>query len=372
MLHIVVFAIIAVLLVILLLILALLYLKRRKPGSDLNWVNSAVYLGGFEYNPQQKVYQSRQDALQRLGGYSDLFDFLSVVFFMVIDVEPIYFSYDKKDYMIELWKGQYCVSSGSEIGVYIKSPYGPVGATGPDARYYCAPDSEMLDMSYNLQTVDTKKVLFSRSGVHWWLTGFLPGVFNQPENLALEDVHITFRNPEMAKAFYTALASRFNNDQKEYNYKLDGSLVTFRWHKTVYTPQPLYNERAQIQKYNSRIVPAIDELVHSNYEPDHLNDVILTVIKFLETNDNIDAYLNWVFAGVGEENCRSIAQSYDAANGTNMIRVADLFKVFSEYWATIRIPGLISYKAICEGAKLLKYKLPFCKYIVDVPGKGLN
>ena len=37
---------------------------------------------------------------------------------MIIDCEPICFMYGGKNWMIELWKGQYGLETGGEIGVY--------------------------------------------------------------------------------------------------------------------------------------------------------------------------------------------------------------------------------------------------------------
>ena len=74
--------------------------------------------------------------------------------------------------MIELWKGQYDLSTGSEIGIYKKS--------NPDAKAWdCGDNSEMLKMSYSLKKKG--KEIFSRNGTHWWLTGFKPGEFSNPE-----------------------------------------------------------------------------------------------------------------------------------------------------------------------------------------------
>lgn len=63
------------------------------PDKVLNWADSVIYLAGFVFDPTQNIYTTRQDALQRLGGYSATYDNLSTRLYMVIDVEPIKFRY---------------------------------------------------------------------------------------------------------------------------------------------------------------------------------------------------------------------------------------------------------------------------------------
>ena len=37
---------------------------------------------------------------------------------MIMDCEPVEFSYGGKRWLIELWKGQYGITTGGEIGIY--------------------------------------------------------------------------------------------------------------------------------------------------------------------------------------------------------------------------------------------------------------
>src|SRR5690348_3361555 len=61
---------------------------------------------------------SRQDAWQRGVGYSWAYDKAAPLSRMILDCEPLYFTYDGKQWLIELWKGQYVIECGGEIGVY--------------------------------------------------------------------------------------------------------------------------------------------------------------------------------------------------------------------------------------------------------------
>jgi hypothetical protein len=92
-----------------------------------------------------------------------------------------------KTWMIELWKGQYGLETGCEIGVYnrtigstsfvyriLDATVGQrPGDTNPSHNLFfdCASDSELLLMSSTLYRNGQK--VFSRGPEkHWWLTGF--------------------------------------------------------------------------------------------------------------------------------------------------------------------------------------------------------
>ena len=89
----------------------------------------AVYAAGFEYDPAQDIIYSRMDPLQRSFGYAYGYDVAALAMSADIDCEPIFFDYDGKHWMIELWKGQYGLETGCEIGVYTR----PIGS--PAAGY---------------------------------------------------------------------------------------------------------------------------------------------------------------------------------------------------------------------------------------------
>jgi Domain of unknown function (DUF4474) len=179
----------------------------------------AVDLAGFYYDPGQDIIYSKMYPLQRNFGYAYGYDAAALLMSAVIDCEPIFFDYAGKTWMIELWKGQYGLETGCEIGVYTR----PTGSTGPfyfvldhtvgvrpydptpeHKQYFdCAADSDLLVMSSTLYRKGQK--LFSRGPEpHWWLTGFKWGVFSDPEDLTM-DVSITCKDAAMATAFVTSV-----------------------------------------------------------------------------------------------------------------------------------------------------------------------
>jgi len=198
---------------------------------------------GYAYDDRQDVYVSKVDAWQRKMGYASLYDLSAASTSMIIDCEPIKFEYNGQPYMIELWKGQYGLSTGSEIGIYKK--------TSADMTLWeCGEDADMLEMSYSLKK--NAKEVFARSGRHWWLTGFKPGEFSNPQDLTMDIVINLSDHPDMLNPFLNGLKKIGYEDNQ---LMLEGNTVKFRFDRPK-TPQPLTDESmiAEIQKNNKRLV----------------------------------------------------------------------------------------------------------------------
>ena len=170
-----------------------------KPQTELSL---AVYTAGFEYLPNQDIMYSTMNNIQRMGGYCKMYDDTAYVISSIIDSEPIYFRYDGYEWMVELWKGQYGIETGCEIGIYYREQDKPLSAaekTLMGKLYSCVPDERMLDLKFLLKKGNTE--LFARDWTrHWWLTGFHWGLFSEPEQLIM-NVGIRFPNREMEQAF---------------------------------------------------------------------------------------------------------------------------------------------------------------------------
>lgn len=164
-------------------------------------LNQVMEPFGFCYSPSQDIITSRTDAWQRQFGYCSLYDKTAVHFSMVFDCEPVYFNYNGCTWMFEFWKGQYGISAGSEVGIYcadkILSPW-----EYDKALFKSVSDRELLTLS--VTTFYKGNVLFTASQPHWWLTGFCPGKYCRPEDLAIR-VSITFRSEAMMYCFLQSL-----------------------------------------------------------------------------------------------------------------------------------------------------------------------
>lgn len=166
--------------------------RCKTDEEKLCTVNSFLEPFGFLFDLKEDIVISKNEAWQRNFGYMNIYDKKAPFFNMVMDSLPICFNYDCKNYRIEFWKGQYGITTGAEIGIYIKET---------KDFYRAARDAERLDMSFSLFK-DCK--LFSRSDCSWWLTGFDVGTFSRPKDLKM-NICIKFTCEEMREAFVKAL-----------------------------------------------------------------------------------------------------------------------------------------------------------------------
>ncbi|MCW3489710.1 DUF4474 domain-containing protein [Dethiobacter alkaliphilus] len=195
-------------------------------------VDEIIAAAGYAYDAEQDIFYTTMYAWQRNFGYCRLFDEAAAPLSLIIDCEPIYFDYAGKRWMIEFWKGQYAMATGCEVGVY--------NTTGPDLNipgvfngtfYHVVPDEELLDITVTL--IKDEKALFTRSGLHWWQTGFILGEFSQPWELSV-DITIELLDYEMCRAFVGGLVEAGYHDDEILRR---GNYVSLRFAQPR-TPQP--------------------------------------------------------------------------------------------------------------------------------------
>lgn len=187
-----------------LLAIPLIIIGRRRiiDGKSADW-QEILADSGYLYDSRQNIFYSNMDAWQRNYGYGWLYDEAAAPLSLIFDCEPVYFEYGGKNWLIELWKGQYGMATGCEVGVYnTDSPEQYFPGAFNYTFYECASDIDCLPMSFAL--VKNGRPMFYRSEVHWWLTGFVLGEFSEPAELTM-DVTITLKNEEMRRAFTNSL-----------------------------------------------------------------------------------------------------------------------------------------------------------------------
>lgn len=250
--------------------------QKWTPESKLA---KAVYLAGFDYDPDQDIIYSRMDAWQRSFGYCYAYDFAApITISAIIDCEPFFFRHDDKDWMIELWKGQYGFETGAEIGVYVNRKNRPlldstIGHRPHDPAnslfFECADDSELLKMSFTLKRKG--KPLFNRGPeYHWWLTGFEWGILSTPEDLTM-DLSITFPSKKMQDAFAASVQKTGYR-----NIETDAESVKFTFDKP-FTRQPRLDPSCELfvdaaRKNNVQFVEAYKKLGLKNNDPNQIGD----------------------------------------------------------------------------------------------------
>jgi len=221
---------------------------------DHDSLNDFLENAGYSYDIYQDIFYSNIDSWQRDMGYCRLYDELAAPFSMIIDCEPIYFDYNNKKWLIEFWKGQYGMTTGCEVGVYVSD--------GPDIEtiefsgtfYSCVKDEDMLDMSFDLRK--NGKTLMYRNQKHWWLTGFKLGEFSDPEELTVT-FNIKLKDEVMRDEFLKGLK---NSGYLEQNLKIDGNNIEIFFYKP-HMPQPF----SRIKK-SDRLTQAKNKLLCDKFQ----------------------------------------------------------------------------------------------------------
>ncbi len=213
-------------------------LPKDMSFSGLNSMGHKVY-GTKEY-----IYNDDTDpaCVQANFGYNRLYDWGAQLIDFSIDTARMKFDYGEKEYMIQIWKGQYISGEmgtvGGEVGLYTR-PKGTVSTIG---HYSCAPREEWLNMEMTVLWDEEGNgnyipQLTRAYALHWWPTGF---VFGQLADKKDSDplrvlCRITFNEEGMAQAFAQALAqegfesvSSFDPTVKD-TFKIHGNDVIFIW-----------------------------------------------------------------------------------------------------------------------------------------------
>lgn len=186
-------------------------------SSDME--KSGVF--GYLYEPKEKYFYTADDPWQRNIGYNSIFDTASPITLINFDTMRLRFEYGNKDWMIQVWKGQYgLIFYGAEVGVYTKPKDRKL------MHYDCASDSELLKMSmafYEYKGGEWQKRFTRPYGYYWWCTGFVPG--NKLGNfdvLGLE-IRVTARDSVMLAGIKDAL------DKNGVSCKISGLDVYFTY-----------------------------------------------------------------------------------------------------------------------------------------------
>ena len=162
---------------------------------------------GYLYDPVEQCFYTADDTWQRNFGYNEIYDNTASLVVIYIETARIKFAYDNRDWMVQLWKGQYgWVLYGSEIGIYNKDPQMPV------THYDCANDEDMLQMEMVLyEKSDASPTGWKRTfgrpyERQWWHTGFVWGnkIGKYDTDLKMY-ARITMRDFEMRDAFIEGL-----------------------------------------------------------------------------------------------------------------------------------------------------------------------
>lgn len=169
-------------------------------------------LASYKFDPVGNYYYTDdKNAWQKGFGYNKIYDSLAVATAMYYDTVRTTFTYEDKDWLLQIWKGQYgYYFVGEEIGLYTKRA-GTAGNT-----YACADKEDWIQMEMCFMWDENKtgdyEPIFTRPyGDYWWCTGFVVGFESRASLKSREQfrmvAHLTFKDTEMAQAFAQAFAA---------------------------------------------------------------------------------------------------------------------------------------------------------------------
>ncbi len=192
-------------------------------ATDPNTASKIMTIAGFDYDEEQGIFYSSMNPLQRQFGFNVLYDTAAPMVGMVYDTARIEFLYDNKEWMVQLWKGQYGITAGAEIGLYSRDPERVM-------QYDCADDEELIVMQYDFYNMGEK--VFTRGPEkHWWLTGFKVFHVGIPIMITM-DMTLKFTDNTMATQFLRALQKQQTSTSavlNPINYKRTGSTIRVIW-----------------------------------------------------------------------------------------------------------------------------------------------
>ena len=165
-------------------------------GECTGKTNTGIAGIGYNFSIYDMVVYATLDCWMRDFGFCVPYDILAnaMPYFFNYDTRRFKFDYNGLEYMIQIWKGNYTMANGAEVGVYCKEP-------GSFGTYYdCADNDKMLTMSMQLLHGD-ELLLNKEPELHWWCNGFaLTDTMYRPSSLTM-NFSIEMTDEEMLNAF---------------------------------------------------------------------------------------------------------------------------------------------------------------------------
>lgn len=175
---------------------------------------------GFEFNLKEMLVYATINAWMKDFGFCVLYDILANSFPMWNYVtRRIKFNYGGLEWMIQMWKGNYLITNGAEVGIYNRESY----------RFGSFYDSvtEEHYMPMSLQVLHGEEVLVNQpEQMHWWINGFqMSDRMYIPDSLTLKST-LVFPDSEMLDAVCEGINRNIN---KDIYYSVDGLKLTIIW-----------------------------------------------------------------------------------------------------------------------------------------------
>lgn len=164
-------------------------------------LNRSVNPFGLAWHLEKHIFTTALNDWNQNSGYTGVYDEKAAHFHIIYDCEPVYFDYEGRTWLIELWKGQYGIHAGAEIGIYA-ADHLVSSVFLNEIHFENVTQNKVLKYSFRL--IQGSETLFTVSAMHQKLSGFLTGNLSKPDSLRMQ-VSITFPNTGMMDAFVDSL-----------------------------------------------------------------------------------------------------------------------------------------------------------------------
>lgn len=166
---------------------------------------------GYQYSYIDDYYYTNdKDCWQYDYGFGPIYDLVAPYILLEYDYVRVFFTYEDKDWMVQLWKGQYgLLFYGSEMGIYNK-PHSD-NEDNIFTFYNCPPEEDWLGMEMTMYHQNLKgeyvRELSRDYDKYWWCTGFKGGQLRvqEPADELRMTVRITMKDEEMTRLFVDGL-----------------------------------------------------------------------------------------------------------------------------------------------------------------------
>lgn len=190
-------------------------------GECTNHDDSGMCGIGFNFNIAEMTMYATVGCWMRNFGFCLFYDVAAstMPYFFNYNTRRFKFDYDGREWMIQIWKGNYIITNGAEVGLYSRD------AEKSGTYYDSATDEQMLEMSMQVYAGD--KLLVNKPlQKHWWINGFnLSGRMYLPSTLTLK-FSIVMPDEEMLQAFCESIDNHY---RKDVTYTVDGLTVNVVW-----------------------------------------------------------------------------------------------------------------------------------------------
>lgn len=190
-------------------------------GECTNYNDSGLAGTGFNFSISEMMVYATLNAWMRDFGFCLFYDIAagSMPLLWNYITRRFKFEYNGLEWMIQIWKGNYLITNGGEVGVYNRTPekFG--------SYYDTATDDQLMEMSLQIYHGD-ELLVNQEPQMHWWINGFqMSDRLYIPESLTMKS-SIVMPDEEMLNAFCEAIDNHY---RKDVMYTVEGLKVNIVW-----------------------------------------------------------------------------------------------------------------------------------------------